>query len=1156
MASSVSYSTFNIGEFHGVDYASNQLTMSPSRSPDMLNLIPAENGALRSRNGYEEILQCDGRINGIYTLREAKGDHTLIHHGNKISEWKNHTMAKYVVPDEGLPVMYNFTIGEQTFGFTREKLSNDDDVTYSVSSGKLIVNGVEQELNQSTEGTPIHMECTEYEADIAESDFGTATSRVLSFVNPNGGDGKNYLRTKTAVDKSIIASGTKAHYYVTNMELHILNNVYELEGATSYTGILLDMREEKCKCVELTTSITWKKDDSFLPIMKYWIFNDPANNKYTICVNIDLNLEDIPEEGVVFRYYNSSGLVKWKIRGMEKSAPIAQRVLGTKFNLIDYWMSAGQYWTPNSWEILSAVSDGVNYSFEADGENYYFSSLGLAPKDELVFDYETKSLYLNDEKVETSPEELFGQSIVLEEYNYPLVWQNVNVPDAKSSCQQMGNRLYILTGAEAYVYGEWDIKDDDGGKIGSVYELRKMEDEAYVPTVVIAGSPVKTVKENGKITEAINSGQSYESINLLSSRRMESFMVPTGGNNSTPESSTSGTWYYKLPLSAKDINTVIKVEKCDKDGNWVVIPSTEYTTNTSTGIITFNKVLEASPLSGIGAGDNYRVTYVVARQGGVDGEIKSYEISNNTKPKEMFNPPTSTSSTFLVPLYRLYIGNTVSHIDNMNITLKLKPTYYCCDKNGGNSKYMDNATITVSGTSGEVVAKLPNGQEAYLKWGKNDAKWYIHYNIIQEGNKFYLEITPPYANAADRYYSEKKQEWVVTKVSYFCELNKVSISAKAYTDEYADRINKATISTKFGYAGNMDRLFVAGWDKMREYEFWSEVDNPLYFPDLNYAKLGDEDTAVMGWSRINNNQMAIHKEANGSDPTIYIQTAEFANQTEEAKDSPTGTYNVLGTYEVAFPVSEGPAGDGVISQRAFGVLNGEPLALSESGVFATQYVTDVAADVRYAAPRSYYINPKLKELNLKEAEAVTFDNKYFLAVDGYVFVADGKQKYAVGGNQGYEYSYEWFPWDNLPVRVWWVNDGQLHFGTADGKICRFNNGFMDIDEAIRTYWTSPWLDFGTQAYYKKAKNVIVTCLAPKTDFCELGIDYITDKAVKNVKNYLIDNTAHSNAMKSIATNYKLKKISGIKIRVRNDNADDFGIGGLSVLYTVSGKYKG
>ena len=423
------------------------------------------------------------------------------------------------------------------------------------------------------------------------------------------------------------------------------------------------------------------------------------------------------------------------------------------------------------------------------------------------------------------------------------------------------------------------------------------------------------------------------------------------------------------------------------------------------------------------------------------------------------------------------------------------------------------------------------------------AYWQIYAKLINEEGRIYLEVSEPYY-ALD-YIDEtvKKTTGNPTGVPILkrkvIHITSVDMILAFTQYSYKDRIDRASICCKFGASGNMDRLFVAGWDKMPEYEFWSDIDNPLYFPDTNYACLGDEDTAIMGWSRINNNQMAVHKNSNGSDPTIYVQSSRV-----DEKGAAT------------FPVTEGPPGDGVISQRAFGVLCGEPLALSEKGVFATKYVADIAADVRYAVPRSYYINPKLKECDLSDAEAIVFNNRYYLSLgDGRVFVADGAQRYAVGGDSD-ESSFEWFPWDNVPARIWWVSDDRLYFGTADGRICRFTDGFMDIDKPVKAYWTSPWLDFGTQTYYKKIKNVVLTCTEPRTDFSEVNIDYIGKNGAKTVKSYLIDNTSHLGVIPSIATNRKAKKVTGLKVRVRSDNAEDFGIMALSFLYIVSGKYKG
>jgi hypothetical protein len=407
--------------------------------------------------------------------------------------------------------------------------------------------------------------------------------------------------------------------------------------------------------------------------------------------------------------------------------------------------------------------------------------------------------------------------------------------------------------------------------------------------------------------------------------------------------------------------------------------------------------------------------------------------------------------------------------------------------------------------------------------------------IVEVDGKYYLDVTSPYSYAFVYNRSTKDWHFISDTGGYYGIASTVEIRYDQNIDNSKDKINKATISTKFGYAGNLDRIFVAGWNNRQEYEFWSDFENPTYFPDLNYAYCGDKDTAIMGWSRIDNNQIAVHKSSNGQDPTIYVQSATMDDY---------GNVN--------FPLTEGATGVGVVSQRAFAVLNGEPLALSAEGVFATKLVTDIPTDTKFASPRSFYINPKLKEMNMVDAEAIVFNNQYFLSVDDKVFVADGNQKYMIGGNEGYNYSYDWYVWENVPARVWWIYNNELHFGTADGRICRFNNSYFDDNEPIKCHWCSKPINFNQPAYYKKVKNVYVT-VAP-AEWAEVNIDYITDKVEKNVKWASIH--SDDNMPVTIPTNYKIKKIQELQVKIWGRNAEPLEILNVALLYSVSGKYKG
>lgn len=1120
MTNSVSYSTFNIGRFRGVDYADSELNMNVSHSPDMMNLIPYENGAVRSRNGYENVLSCDGRINGIYSLVEQKGTKVLIHHGNKLSEWREHAMYKYEVPAEGLLADYIFIANGTMYKFTHAPLQETDEFSFTLAGTVLKIN--------------------DEVVDVAET--------------------------------SGSASGT-----------------YFLVEESSEGGVY--HAKQKIKVFNIA------KDRLPYGLDNFSIDSPYRGDDYVMTAYFGISASAVPAGGLTITYVDCNQMFEYtlangetySVRAAEKKiSSLSEIVLASRKGL---WFSNGE------WSYRSKIPTGVCYHFAIGEDTYFFKCGGLQAGDVVKFDGDTKYLYLNDVRI-SMLDSANSQKLTMEQYSYPLVELSADFPDRKSVCAQMSNYLYIFTGDTAYVYGGEEQTNDEGHPTGDkVYGLSRMVDKAYVPTIRINADPITSTASSAThnrtwIDSGGGGGDGLAGANFLTDLRIEEFYVPGGGGGSSTAASyyDPGTViYYKLPLYRSPVTKIDKIERLDTSGEWVTVNTTEYSLDAMTGIITFAKTLYGSPVSGR---SNYKVTYSVTYDGGADVKKKNFPIAEAVS--------CETPEYCYYKRYKFYLGRD---IDDLSGGLDIQLNFKADGKADGahvidigneiKEKGFDKGTAVnlsyarIKATYDGAVSYmlLPNGNYAVDSFrSKNKKKWvipdpadpdfpevhydYIYYyaywqiyaKLINEEGRIYLEVSEPYY--ALEYIDETVKTTTANPTGVPISKRKVIHITSvdmilAFTQySYKDRIDRAGICCKFGASGNMDRLFVAGWDKMHEYEFWSDIDNPLYFPDTNYACLGDEDTAIMGWSRINNNQLAIHKNSNGSDPTVYIQSASISQNMAQVEDAKSGTLQLLSTFSVTFPVTEGPPGDGVISQRAFGVLCGEPLALSEKGVFATKYVADIAADVRYAVPRSYYINPKLKECDLSDAEAIVFNNRYYLSLgDGRVFVADGAQRYAVGGDSD-ESSFEWFPWDNVPARIWWVSDDRLYFGTADGRICRFTDGFMDIDKPVRAYWTSPWLDFGTQTYYKKIKNVVLTCTEPRTDFSEVNIDYIGKNGAKTVKSYLIDNTGHLGVIPSIATNRKAKKVTGLKVRVRSDNAEDFGIMGLSFLYIVSGKYKG
>lgn len=255
----------------------------------------------------------------------------------------------------------------------------------------------------------------------------------------------------------------------------------------------------------------------------------------------------------------------------------------------------------------------------------------------------------------------------------------------------------------------------------------------------------------------------------------------------------------------------------------------------------------------------------------------------------------------------------------------------------------------------------------------------------------------------------------------------ITVTFACTVEGYADRVNNCSIGILFGVAGNTDRLFISGNPSLKNRVMWSEKEDFTYFPDLNYADIGNSTVEIMGFSRLGDGTLAVHKKNNWQDASIYLIRGSWQEQS-------VGDNTVLVPM---FTVQAGAIGETMYTKYGNATLNNDCLIVSKSGVYGIVLAENVATNERYAIERSSLINTKLQtHPSLNEAVAVVYDQKYFLAVDDVCYVADGR--YVHDGN------YEWWYWTNMPVRVWSVIEDELWFGSYDGRVCVFTNGFVDI----------------------------------------------------------------------------------------------------------------
>lgn len=387
----------------------------------------------------------------------------------------------------------------------------------------------------------------------------------------------------------------------------------------------------------------------------------------------------------------------------------------------------------------------------------------------------------------------------------------------------------------------------------------------------------------------------------------------------------------------------------------------------------------------------------------------------------------------------------------------------------------------------------------------------------------------------------------------------VVITFSKTVDGYADRIKQCTISTLYG-VGNNDRAFVTGNPDFPATDWWCWFQNPSYFPDQNYADIGSQATPIMGYSKISS-YLAIHKQSNEQDSTIYLRSSELISESTETS-----------IEKVAFPIRQGVSGVGAVSPYAFANLIDEPLFLSRTGIYALTSSTITAE--RTTQNRSYYIDAQLtKENGIEKATAVQWNGYYLLCVNGHCYVLDGRQNKSYKPQSNGNYVYECYYWDNIPAVCFMERDGELFFGSADGKFCRFNDDipgmakYNDNGLPIVCYWSTKADDDGDfmslKTMIKRGSGVMIKPYTRSSAKITIRTEKDFGNEIKSETMDIFDwedidfsrFTFHSNdAPQVVPFNTKIKKYITMQIFIKNEALNEgFGVFGIIKRY-MKGNY--
>lgn len=396
--------------------------------------------------------------------------------------------------------------------------------------------------------------------------------------------------------------------------------------------------------------------------------------------------------------------------------------------------------------------------------------------------------------------------------------------------------------------------------------------------------------------------------------------------------------------------------------------------------------------------------------------------------------------------------------------------------------------------------------------------------------------------------SQKSALWDATGSG----VDNLEIEYRKAAEEGKDDLSTLNACDTFGLFEN--RVFLTGNPDKPAYDWHSGPDDPTYFPDTGYAKVGAGGSAIMGYRAVGSAQ-AIIKAESRQDASVYLRTAAKLGE------------------ETVFSLRQGVSGQGAIAKRAFANILDDPLFLTRNGVYAI--TSNLVTEERTLAGRSRFLDPRLtREQNLEQAVGCGWNGMYLLSMtDGNVYLLDGKQNkvYLENSITGANYNYEAYHWTDLPATVWMPDGENLFFGTADGRLCRLNTDIQGVEKynddgapvkaarATRVEFCGDFLRYKTMV--KKGSGLL---LQPYSR-ASVRVYVRTDKsqARKFFTGALDDYDWHGDELgadfsawegsRVVPFKKKVKKWKWIQIIVENDRVNEgFGIYGIIIRHQKLG----
>lgn len=374
--------------------------------------------------------------------------------------------------------------------------------------------------------------------------------------------------------------------------------------------------------------------------------------------------------------------------------------------------------------------------------------------------------------------------------------------------------------------------------------------------------------------------------------------------------------------------------------------------------------------------------------------------------------------------------------------------------------------------------------------------------------------------------------------------NNVVVTAYKTEQKYIDTLLRSKYYAAYG-GDNNSRLFLAGGGESIYY--YSEVFDATYFPEQNYATIGNGEEDITGFGEQYDVLM------------VFKPTEIYAIE-----------YYVDSNKKGAFTSKQVNAKIGCDAPGSIQLINNILVWLSTIEGICTLVSTNIEDErnVRIISRNiqgGYRIKGLLQEENLKNAVSVDWDNKYFLTVNGKVYMWDYLMTpYANTGKLDQDAKrLSWFIFDNFNA-VRYVKSGLDILYASGSKLIKLNDSYTDFGNSIHAIYQTPFFQFGYEEYLKTVKNMYVQCRSDTISV--INIKYFTEESPKGEEEtepiIIYGNLWKNFTWKTFGwkvVNFanvfrrkcSLKKIQMASVQFENNEAGrDMAISHLSFQYTV------